>query len=170
MATLRHPPQQLAYAKSKHGYTAQNTDELDFPKGALLQIVNQRDPDWWEGIYNQKQGWLPSSYVKLLKVRSKSVDNKLESKAELLEKRKSKDDSSYARLSRSPSKNESPKKSSPKALNGHYSGYSQTSSNSSPNQRYIYSTHTQSKYAAIANQYDTKKQKMNQKDILRELL
>lgn len=98
-ALLRHPQQQLAYAKSKHGYAAQNLDELDFPKGALLQIINQRDNDWWEGIYNQKQGWLPSSYVKLLKVRSKSVDNKLggvpNSKAELLEKRKSKDDTSF---------------------------------------------------------------------------
>jgi hypothetical protein len=98
-ALLRHPQQQLAYAKSRHGYTAQNLDELDFPKGALLQIISQRDDDWWEGIYNKKQGWLPSSYVKLLKVRSKSVDNKLggvpNSKAELLEKRKSKDDTSF---------------------------------------------------------------------------
>ena len=92
-------------------------------------------------------------------------DNKLieNSAGELLEKRKSKDDSSFGVKQRNSFKSKNPGQDSPTRVSKNSSPNSSRNSSSnnshSPNhQRYIYSTHTASKYSAIQDLYENKKQ------------
>jgi len=64
------------YAKAKYDYAAQNNDELEFPKGAVIHIIDKNNPNWWQGVYENREGWLPSRYVKLAKTKGKTSTEK----------------------------------------------------------------------------------------------
>jgi hypothetical protein len=51
---------------SLYPYTAQNSDELSFQKGSIINVQNKDDADWWKGEINGVQGVFPSNYVKPL--------------------------------------------------------------------------------------------------------
>ena len=44
-------------------YAAQNTDELTFDKGSVINVTNKDDADWWKGEQNGVTGMFPSNYV-----------------------------------------------------------------------------------------------------------
>ncbi|XP_038606944.1 intersectin-2 isoform X2 [Tachyglossus aculeatus] len=48
-----------------YDYMANNEDELNFPKGQLINVLNKDDPDWWQGEINGVTGLFPSNYVKM---------------------------------------------------------------------------------------------------------
>ncbi|XP_040606411.1 intersectin-1 isoform X3 [Mesocricetus auratus] len=48
-----------------YDYTAQNSDELAFSKGQVINVLNKEDPDWWKGEVSGQVGLFPSNYVKL---------------------------------------------------------------------------------------------------------
>ncbi|XP_059470095.1 1-phosphatidylinositol 4,5-bisphosphate phosphodiesterase gamma-1 [Neocloeon triangulifer] len=50
--------------KAKYDYQAQMTDELSFPKGAIIQNVTKDSSGWWRGDYGGRlQHMFPSNYV-----------------------------------------------------------------------------------------------------------
>ena len=49
---------------AKYRYTAQNVDELTFPRHAIIQNVNKVETEWWKGDYGgSRQHWFPANYV-----------------------------------------------------------------------------------------------------------
>ncbi|MPC55064.1 1-phosphatidylinositol 4,5-bisphosphate phosphodiesterase gamma-1 [Portunus trituberculatus] len=50
--------------KAKYRYTAQNADELTFPRHAIIQNVNKVETEWWKGDYEGlQQHWFPANHV-----------------------------------------------------------------------------------------------------------
>ena len=46
-----------------YDYTAQNSDELTFKRGAVITVADKSDPDWWSGTLGSTTGLFPSNYV-----------------------------------------------------------------------------------------------------------
>jgi len=64
----------LPKVKAKYKYTRTNEDELQFEKGAIIQLVTKDDGGWYEGKYNGQIGWFPSNYVKEIKKKNNEVE------------------------------------------------------------------------------------------------
>jgi len=53
-------------AKALYDYDAENSDDLSFKEGDLINVLDQSDPSgWWEGEFNGKVGFFPSNFVQL---------------------------------------------------------------------------------------------------------
>uniref|UniRef100_H2XVQ2 Uncharacterized protein n=1 Tax=Ciona intestinalis TaxID=7719 RepID=H2XVQ2_CIOIN len=46
-----------------YDYSAQNSDELSFQRGARIVVVDKSDVDWWKGTLGGTTGLFPSNYV-----------------------------------------------------------------------------------------------------------
>ncbi|MPC40302.1 1-phosphatidylinositol 4,5-bisphosphate phosphodiesterase gamma-1 [Portunus trituberculatus] len=58
---------------AKYRYTAQNADELTFPRHAIIQNVNKVETEWWKGDYGgSRQHWFPANYVE--EIQPDSID------------------------------------------------------------------------------------------------
>ena len=45
--------------RATYEFKATSSDEIDFPKDAIITDVIKQDDDWWEGLYNDKRGFFP---------------------------------------------------------------------------------------------------------------
>jgi hypothetical protein len=54
--------------KALYGFTGTNDMELTFPEGAVMQLLQKVDADWWWCDYEDKQGYVPANYVELAKM------------------------------------------------------------------------------------------------------
>ncbi|CAL4231891.1 unnamed protein product, partial [Meganyctiphanes norvegica] len=69
--------------KAKYAYSANNSDELTFPKHAIIQNVNKPDETWWQGDYGgQRQYWFPAGYVE--EIESDDLEEKIGEDNQLL--------------------------------------------------------------------------------------
>ncbi|VDP64454.1 unnamed protein product [Schistosoma mattheei] len=51
---------------------AENSDELTFNRGEIIQLIDRPDNDWWEGFIQSdpsRRGMFPVTYVKRLSDR-----------------------------------------------------------------------------------------------------
>jgi len=55
----------LPHAQGMWAFAAENSNELSFNAGDVIEIVEQNG-DWWKGRFNGKEGLFPANYVKLL--------------------------------------------------------------------------------------------------------
>lgn len=56
----------VRFAKALYDYEAQTEDELSFPEGAIIRILNkdnQEDDGFWEGEFNGSVGVFPAVLV-----------------------------------------------------------------------------------------------------------
>lgn len=56
----------MRFAKALYDYEAQTEDELSFPEGAIIRILNkdnQEDDGFWEGEFNGSVGVFPAVLV-----------------------------------------------------------------------------------------------------------
>lgn len=56
----------MNFAKALYDYEAQTEDELSFPEGAIIRILNkdnQEDDGFWEGEFNGNVGVFPAVLV-----------------------------------------------------------------------------------------------------------
>lgn len=54
------------YARALYSYTARNEKELSFKKGDVLAVVEKSgDGNWWDGVFEDKRGYIPVSYVEI---------------------------------------------------------------------------------------------------------
>lgn len=54
------------YVRAQWAYKGNEDNELSFPKGAVFEILSTDNPDWWDGCYEGRRGFLPANYVKLV--------------------------------------------------------------------------------------------------------
>ena len=54
------------YARALYSYSARNEKELSFKKGDVLAVVEKSsDGNWWDGVFDDKRGYIPVSYVEI---------------------------------------------------------------------------------------------------------
>jgi len=63
-APIAKPPK--VTARVTFDYDAEETDELNLREGDVIQILDQEDEGWWEGLCNGKRGMFPSNFVKII--------------------------------------------------------------------------------------------------------
>ncbi|KAF8907371.1 SH3 domain-containing protein [Gymnopilus junonius] len=56
----------LPQAKALWAYSGEDSDDLAFEAGDIVEIVEETNADWWTGRVNGKQGLFPSAYVERL--------------------------------------------------------------------------------------------------------
>lgn len=59
----------MCFVKALYDYEGQTDDELSFPEGAIIRIVNKENQDddgFWEGEFNGRIGVFPSVLVEEL--------------------------------------------------------------------------------------------------------
>ncbi|KAJ8386615.1 hypothetical protein AAFF_G00168470 [Aldrovandia affinis] len=75
----------LSFVKALYDYEGQTNDELSFPEGAIIHVLNKdnhEDDGFWEGEFNGRVGVFPSVLVEDL-VGSENGDEKSGSEAEV---------------------------------------------------------------------------------------
>jgi len=51
-------------------YAAQQPNELSVQRGACVTILSNEDPHWWRGQIDNREGYIPASYVALEDIAS----------------------------------------------------------------------------------------------------
>ncbi|XP_076800330.1 unconventional myosin-Ie-like isoform X2 [Clavelina lepadiformis] len=59
----RPKPVALPKCKALYAYDAQDTDEISFDYGAIIEIVKEDPSGWWTGRFHNKEGLFPGNYV-----------------------------------------------------------------------------------------------------------
>ncbi|KAK0057660.1 unconventional myosin-Ie-like isoform X1, partial [Biomphalaria pfeifferi] len=57
------PKPQLPQVRCLYAYDAQDTDELSFNEGDLIDLLNEDATGWWRGRLRGKEGLFPENYV-----------------------------------------------------------------------------------------------------------
>jgi myosin-1 len=57
------PPQNLPRCRAIYTYEAQDTDELSFNEGDIIEIIREDPSGWWQGQLRKRSGSFPSNYV-----------------------------------------------------------------------------------------------------------
>ena len=76
------------YVKALYDYNADDQTSLSFRKGDIIQVLNQLETGWWDGIMNDIRGWFPSNYCAVVTgpgentFESQSLGNKDETSSE----------------------------------------------------------------------------------------
>lgn len=53
------------YADAVWDHDAQDTDELTFKVGDVIEILDMTDDVWWQGSVQNATGWFPASFVRV---------------------------------------------------------------------------------------------------------
>ncbi|KAK2762933.1 hypothetical protein FQN53_007415 [Emmonsiellopsis sp. PD_33] len=57
---IESPP--ALYVRALYNYTADDHTSLSFRQGDIIQVLNQLDTGWWDGVMGDVRGWFPSNY------------------------------------------------------------------------------------------------------------
>ncbi|PGH02016.1 hypothetical protein AJ79_07754 [Helicocarpus griseus UAMH5409] len=55
-------PQPALYVRALYDYTADDHTSLSFRQGDIIQVLNQLETGWWDGVMGDVRGWFPSNY------------------------------------------------------------------------------------------------------------
>ena len=61
------------YVKALYDFTGSNDMELSFKEGAVMQLLQKVDTDWWWCDLDDKQGYVPANYVEPTKANVKTT-------------------------------------------------------------------------------------------------
>ncbi|KAI2087486.1 cell division cycle- protein [Ophidiomyces ophidiicola] len=50
------------YVKALYDYTSDDRTSLSFRQGDIIQVLNQLETGWWDGVIADVRGWFPSNY------------------------------------------------------------------------------------------------------------
>ena len=50
------------FVRALYDYDADDRTSLSFRQGDVIQVLNQLESGWWDGIINDVRGWFPSNY------------------------------------------------------------------------------------------------------------
>lgn len=60
------PPPAL-FVKAMYDYDADDHTSLSFRRGDVIQVLNQLETGWWDGVINNRiRGWFPSNYCAII--------------------------------------------------------------------------------------------------------
>lgn len=54
------------YVRALYDYTADDRTSLSFRQGDVIQVINQLESGWWDGVINGVRGWFPSNYCAVI--------------------------------------------------------------------------------------------------------
>lgn len=61
------PPQRaVPQVRALYDFTAEESDELAFSAGDIIEVLDRSDPSWWTGKLRGKSGLFPANYTELL--------------------------------------------------------------------------------------------------------
>lgn len=55
----------LVYADAVWDRDAQDSDEISFEVGDVIEILDMTDDVWWQGSVHDTVGWFPASFVRV---------------------------------------------------------------------------------------------------------
>ncbi|SPO02723.1 related to cell division control protein 25 (GDP/GTP exchange factor) [Cephalotrichum gorgonifer] len=59
-------PQGAMYVRALYDYEADDRTSLSFHEGDVIQVINQLESGWWDGVINGVRGWFPSNYCQVV--------------------------------------------------------------------------------------------------------
>jgi son of sevenless-like protein len=59
------PPPAL-YVRALYDYDADDHTSLSFRQGDVIQVLNQLETGWWDGVIGNVRGWFPSNYCAVI--------------------------------------------------------------------------------------------------------
>jgi son of sevenless-like protein len=62
---LTEPPPAL-YVRALYDYDADDHTSLSFRQGDVIQVLNQLETGWWDGVIGNVRGWFPSNYCAVI--------------------------------------------------------------------------------------------------------
>ena len=54
------------YVRALYNYEADDQTSLSFRQGDVIQVINQLESGWWDGVIHGVRGWFPSNYCALV--------------------------------------------------------------------------------------------------------
>jgi son of sevenless len=54
------------WCQARFDYKADDPSALSFSCGDVIEVYNQLESGWWDGVLNNERGWFPSNFVILL--------------------------------------------------------------------------------------------------------
>ena len=64
-----HDPSEPAapmFVRALYDYNADDRTSLSFRQGDVIQVLNQLESGWWDGVMNDVRGWFPSNYCAMI--------------------------------------------------------------------------------------------------------
>lgn len=59
-------PPGAMYVRALYDYEADDRTSLSFHEGDVIQVINQLESGWWDGVINGVRGWFPSNYCQII--------------------------------------------------------------------------------------------------------
>ncbi|KAJ5558562.1 hypothetical protein N7535_008778 [Penicillium sp. DV-2018c] len=63
-AVSPEPP--ALFVRAMYDYDADDHTSLSFRRGDIIQVLNQLETGWWDGVMDNVRGWFPSNYCTLI--------------------------------------------------------------------------------------------------------
>ncbi|CAL5873308.1 uncharacterized protein PFLUO_LOCUS7579 [Penicillium psychrofluorescens] len=64
-AVSPEPPPAL-FVRAMYDYDADDHTSLSFRRGDIIQVLNQLETGWWDGVIDNTRGWFPSNYCQMI--------------------------------------------------------------------------------------------------------
>lgn len=74
-------PQGTMYVRALYDYEADDRTSLSFHEGDVIQVINQLESGWWDGVINGVRGWFPSNYCQIVTSADELPDSILQAAA-----------------------------------------------------------------------------------------
>lgn len=69
------------YVRALYDYEADDRTSLSFNEGDVIQVINQLESGWWDGVINGVRGWFPSNYCQVITSPDELPDSLLQAVA-----------------------------------------------------------------------------------------
>ncbi|CEJ58242.1 hypothetical protein PMG11_06907 [Penicillium brasilianum] len=63
-AVSPEPP--ALFVRAMYDYDADDHTSLSFRRGDIIQVLNQLETGWWDGVIDNTRGWFPSNYCTII--------------------------------------------------------------------------------------------------------
>jgi len=63
-AVSPEPP--ALFVRAMYDYDADDHTSLSFRRGDIIQVLNQLETGWWDGVIDNTRGWFPSNYCQMI--------------------------------------------------------------------------------------------------------
>jgi son of sevenless-like protein len=60
------PEPPALFVRAMYDYDADDHTSLSFRRGDIIQVLNQLETGWWDGVIDNVRGWFPSNYCTIL--------------------------------------------------------------------------------------------------------
>lgn len=69
---------EATWVRALYDYESDDQTSLSFRGKQIIQVLNQLDSGWWDGIINGQRGWFPSNYCEMMSLEeSRQLDHAL---------------------------------------------------------------------------------------------